>query len=409
MIIFSVLLYVTYIVVMNKWGHQGDMEIWMRWSKYMHIYGLSHVYDVQNYCNYLPGFLYILWLNTKIQHTDTNVQDNLYIFKLFVLVFDFIGAYLAVYFVKDWNKKLFAYLFILVNTAFVFNTLTWAQVDAIFTCFGFAAVIAALNRKLVWSIVLLVIALNFKLQAIVFIPAVGLLLLPPFIEKFSIVHTLKIICSALVTQVIMIFPFLIKGHAGDVWKVVSGYVGQYPYVSASAFNFWFLTIPGDIEYHVRFLDTGTFIGLSYKNWGFLLFFLFMVLVLYPLIKHYFEKYFKRSVSEFPLEKIFLVTTLTAAGFFYFNTEMHERYFHPALISLAAYTFLSGNYFPFVLGSVAYFLNLERILWSLALTNYNIFIFQPVFVAVLFGILILYLLFRLYSPEQFNEQNLQLTT
>jgi len=89
--------------------------------------------------------------------------------------------------------------------------------------------------------------------------------------------------------------------------------------------------------------------------------------------------------------------------------MHERYFHPALISLAAYTFLTNNYFPFVLGSVAYFLNLEKIMCSLALTNYKTLIFHPVFIALLFLLLIVYLFYRLYASRQFDEQTLQLTT
>jgi Gpi18-like mannosyltransferase len=407
LIILTILLYVSYIVTMDKWGLIGDMEIWMNWSKYMHQNGLVKIYE--SGCDYLPGFLYILWLNTKIQHTATNVQDNLYLFKFLVLIFDFIGAYLAVYYVKDWNRKLFGYLFILLNIAYIYNTVVWGQVDAIFTCLGFASIITALNKKLIWSCILLVVALNFKLQALVFIPIVGLILLPQYLEKFSVVNTVKILIAICITQVLMLFPFLVKGHIADVWNVVSGSVGHYPYISVAAMNFWYLVIPGSIADHFNIPDSTLFIGIAYKNWGYILFFSFLLITVFPLLKSYYHQYLQEIPDSFPLEKIFLMSSLTAILFFYFNTEMHERYFHPALISLAAYTFLTSNYFPFVLGSLAYFLNLEKIRNSLALTDYNILIFHPVLIAVLFLILIVYLLYRLYSPKQFNDQILQLTS
>jgi hypothetical protein len=133
----------------------------------------------------------------------------------------------------------------------------------------------------------------------------------------------------------------------------------------------------------------------------------LFLIVFPLLKKYFEHYVKGMRLDFPLEKVFLLSALTASVFFYFNTQMHERYFHPALVSLAAYTFLTSNYFPFVLGSIAYFLNMERILQSLALTNYRTLIFHPVFIAVLFACLIIYLFYRLYSSRQFSEHTIQL--
>jgi Gpi18-like mannosyltransferase len=407
LIVLSGLLYVTYIVVMNKWGHLGDMDCWMRWSKYMHQFGLTRAYDPENGCDYLPGFLYVLWLNTKIQHTATNVQDNLYVFKFFVLLFDFAAAWLAVHFVKDENKKLFGFIFILVNAAFVYNTLAWAQVDAIFTCFGFASILAALHKKIGWSLFFLVVSFNFKLQALVFVPVAGLLLLPQYLHRFSVVLTARLIVLVVAVQLTLVFPFLVKGKISGVWDVLSGYVGHYPYISMAAFNFWFLAIPGDPEHHAHFSDSTEWLGLTFNSWGYILFFLSLFLVIFPMLQRYFRHYVKGLRVDFPLEKVFLMSALTPAIFFYFNTQMHERYFHPALVSLAAYTFLTSNYFPLVLGSIAYFLNLERILQSLALTNYNILAFQPVFIALLFACLIIYLFYRLYASRQFSDQTIQL--
>lgn len=394
LLLFSILLFTAYALIAHKWGHIGDMDCWMRWSKYMHENGLVKVYE--SGCDYMPGFLYILWFNTKIQHTATNVQDNLYIFKFMVLLFDFAGAYLTLYYVRDGNRRLFAYLLLLLNPAFIYNTLVWGQVDAIFSAIGFAAMLAAIERRLFWSCFLLVVALNFKLQALVFIPVTGLILLPQFVSAFSVRTVLSVLSAFALAQLLMVFPFLVKGHVADVWKVVAGSVGHYPYISMAAMNAWFFFVPGDVEHHAHYRDTAMFLGLSLKHWGFLLFFSMLFAAVWPMLRVMWKALVQRQPASFPLEKVFLMSALTATAFFYGNTQMHERYFHPALLSLAAYTFLTGRFLPLVMGSVAYFLNLERILQSLALTNYGTLIFKPWFVSALYLVLIVYLYYRLYS-------------
>ncbi|HQD13493.1 MAG TPA: hypothetical protein PLW43_11145, partial [Chitinophagales bacterium] len=61
--ILAVLLYLMMIVVMWKWGHQGDMMFWKDWSMYIYSNGLVNAYDNPG-CNYLPAYLYVLWLHT---------------------------------------------------------------------------------------------------------------------------------------------------------------------------------------------------------------------------------------------------------------------------------------------------------------------------------------------------------
>jgi hypothetical protein len=82
-------------------------------------------------------------------------------------------------------------------------------------------------------------------------------------------------------------------------------------------------------------------------------------------------------------------------FAFFNTQMHERYWHAAILFLAAYGFLRHDYLPYVLASVAYFLNLEGILRFLQLKNYGVLVFQPWFVAALFGLTILIAIVNIY--------------
>lgn len=402
--------YVAFVFLMHKWGHQGDMEFWIDWSKYIFNYGFVHVYDNKN-CNYLPLYLYVLRFHTVIQGNLQDIQDNMYTIKYYTIIFDIIGAYLAVWFVKDEFKKLFYFVLLMLNVAYFYNTALWAQVDAIFTCFGFCAIILALEKKTVLSALSLLIALNFKLQALVFIPIVGLILLPQLISKEGIK---KIVIAALigfVIQLLILWPFISNDRMYQVMNVITGSVDKYPYPAVGAFNLWSLLLFNrTIEGMYDITDKVKFGFLTYKQIGSLLFFLGTIIAVFPLMQHLYKKYIKKEITSFPLSTIFLIAALIAFNFYFLNTQMHERYFHPAMISLAAYAFYSGRFFPFILGSVAYLINLERVCWYLAMHNdtyMKSFWMDQRFVAFLYLILMLFMYYLLYAKKRNSENDIEL--
>lgn len=388
------MLYIAYICLMWKWGHQGDMMIWMEWSKYMYHHGFTSIYNTE--CNYLPAYLYFVYLHVKIQGNLTDIGDNLYTLKYYTLVFDLLGAIAAVWFVRDESRKIFYFLLLMFNVAFIYNTAMWGQLDAIYTFWGFAALIAALERRPVLSVLFLLIAFNFKIQALVFVPAIGLLLLPQYFTKGGLKKALTAIALAVPIQLMILLPFIIEGKMERAIRVLTSYVGYYPYPSVAAFNLWFWLIPKDIEGMFNLKDTDTFFLISYKQAGSLMFCLAVFIAAFPLMKHLYRKYVRNEQLNFPLEKVFLISALSSLSFFYFNTEMHDRYSHSALISLAAYAFCTRRYLPLILGSVAYLLNMEKILNYFALRNYHTLLFEPRFVSALYFVLIVYLYYRLYT-------------
>ncbi len=396
--IVAILLFICYISLMSKWG-QEDMNIWMSWVRYMYGHGITHIYETD--CNYLPVGLGFLWLHNKIQHTYQNIQDNLYMIKVFPLMCDFLCAYLAVWFIKNEQQKYFFFFVTVFNVAFIYNSAIWGQVDSMYTLFGFASIILALEKKPVWSAFMLVVALNLKLQALIFIPLVGLLLLPQFLKKDGFKKIMLFVIIACVFQFIVFLPFILAGTVSGVFSVIHGVIGRYPSVSVAAFNIWHLITPLTFDKMFVVNDNDTFFLLSYKNIGYLMYFISVFFAIFPLMRYMYQKYMQDKTGlVFPLEKIFLISALMSLDFFYFNAEMHERYAHACLVSLAAYAYCTSSYFPFIIGSIAYVLNLEKIMRYFALTNYGTLIFNPKFVAVLFLILIIYLYNKLYSsPSQ----------
>jgi Gpi18-like mannosyltransferase len=399
-------LYIAYVFTMHKWGHQGDMLFWLNWSKYIFEHGFTHVYDNKE-CNYLPAYLYVLWGHVKLQGNTVDIGDNLYTIKFFTLIFDVAAAVLSVRFVKELKDKTYYFLLLMFNVAYIYNTVFWGQVDAIFTFWGFAALLLAIEQRVEWSILCLTIALNFKLQALVFIPVVGALLLPNFLTLKGMKKFLLAIIISFFIQIIILLPFILSGRLGQVWHVIIDSVGHYPFPTVGAFNLWTILLPNvSIEGMYKISDETKIGFLSYKQIGQFLFISTVLVSLYPLVNYLVKKYLKKNYSVFPIKNVFLIAALTSLNFYFFNTEMHERYSHPALVCLAAYAFLSKRFLPLILGSIAYFLNMERICWYLNLHNdtyENGFLFKPRLIAGLYLILILLLYFLLYKKEKVKEE------
>jgi len=101
--------------------------------------------------------------------------------------------------------------------------------------------------------------------------------------------------------------------------------------------------------------------------------------------------------------------VVALAFFFFNTQMHERYSHPALLFTAAYCFLTLRYVPFVLLSVAYFLSLENILRYMDLPTYGTLIFDTRFIAGLYLATILLLFYDVIKLWREKDWKLQVAS
>lgn len=393
-VIAMVLFIATSIVSWNIPIKGFDGDCWRDWTIHIYRHGLMLAYH--SGADYPPFYLYILYLFGKVWGSEQAIVEHIASLKSVTFMFDFWGLW----YVYRWiDKKVDFVLLLLVsvfNIAYSYNSVIWGQVDGIMSTLVFISIYYAWKQRNILSAVWFVLAVNMKLQAIIFLPVWGLISLYNALDRKNVKPILKQLAIILLVQFILILPFLPDKYERDtLWRAVTTAAGRYPFLSYNAFNLWYFISPD--PFHTK--DELAFGGISCNNIGHMLFFTVSFIVLWPLLRNVFLKFKNSNTALLSKEKLWLMCSLVVLSFFYFNTQMHERYCHPAFIFLTAYSFYSRDFIPYVLFSAAYFLNLEGIYRWLELPNYDTLIFSPAFIAGLNGILIMYLMYKLYRREK----------
>jgi len=377
-------------------GFMSDVICWQTWATYSGAHGLGNAYTLEAN-NYNPLYQYVLFSYAKLAGSPAAIAAYIHWLKAFTLIFDFGGAILAVRYFGwgDANQRFLLSLLFLLNVGYLYNTVAWEQVDAIVSTLSFVAVVQALRQRAASSFVWLLLALNTKTQAIIFLPPLLLLWVPQWWQ------TPRRLAQALglgaAVQGVLLLPFALSGTLPQLGEVVRGAVDHYPFASLNCYNVWVLLFSDFL-----LPDTQLYAGLSLKNWGLLGFCLSSAIILLPLglatlLKLRTRMAFGLADSPLVLHSLWLVPL----AFCFFNTQMHERYWHPALVLLGAHAVLTRRYVLFGVCSVAYYLNTEALLHLLgALSRYPAPLFRPKLVATLFGGVMLvgtWQLYRTASP------------
>lgn len=396
-----ILLFILTLCLPHK-GYMYDTYCWAVWSSYSSANGLHNIYYSDT--DYLPLYHYILYFFGKIVGYES-VGQYVYYLKSITLIFHFITGFFVLQLIKNLytpgKALLYTILFFLLNVAIVYNAFFWGQVDDIFTCFVFISFYFAYKKRVLISLLSLVIAINFKLQAIIFIPFLGLMLLPLMLKPFKPLKWVLWIASMAVLQILILLPFIYSNTVERMWEVVVNSFGKYPVVSINAFNFWdFIFWRSPIEV----FDGTKFLGVTYKQWGLLLFFISSGIALFPLIKNTLLQIFNKTKTYVEIDKLLIIGALIPLLFFFFNTQMHERYSHPALAFIMIYSIREKEYLIPILISIAYLISLIMAQHFEHFMNDLSFKIIRKIPAILYLIGITLLYFRLYEVSK-NNQNL----
>lgn len=393
--IHHIILLAIIVIFLPKVGFYFDTIDRPEWIAYMKAHGISNVYGSGS--NYLPLGLYILYFFGLFFDSPEAIKTGFHLFKIVVLLFDFAAPLILVNAFKDLiqpsptRRWLYVEYLVLLNPCYLYNTLIWNQQDAIHTAFVVLAIVLVLKNQPVWSAVVALLAVNLKLQSIIFVPVIGIVLLYYVYKKPSLL--LKIIPALVVAQLLIFLPFIVTGKVSEVLATFKNSVDFFPVVSATAYNLWYLLLKQDPN---QIFDSVEVFRLQYKTWGLLLFFGLSVLTMIPLIvKTFVTAKDRLALDKRLFELVFLTSGAIAIIFFFVSTQMHERYSHPAMILFFGFGILSGRYWLFGLTCVAYLLNVDGVFQSIQQHPY-LPIVKPEVVALIFVVILILAFYEIYK-------------
>lgn len=345
------LLFALYLFLLPRVYMEYDMGFWREWALYLHKNGLKNAYNGP--INYFPVYVYALYVYDLLQGTEANIVKHINDIKILFVVFDFLPLIVLCGFKQKILKFNVPYLYLALNVAYVFNSMVWGQIDSIYTNLAFLAIITSLQYP-VAAALLYALALNTKPQAIEFIPIIAITLL----YGIKSWRTFFVAATAVVTlQLVILLPFFSSGGVGKLWQIATHVVGLYHNLSICAFNVWYLISRAN-PYFVN--DQDIFIVFSYRTIGLIMFSVAAFAVVFPLFRRLWQlRQKKLAIDALTFETMFLSTGLLCLYFFYFNSQMHERYAHPIIIFFFFYGVVSKNYKLYILASIPYFLSLDK--------------------------------------------------
>lgn len=385
--------FVLLLILMPDAGY--DKYYWITWTQQIMADGLGSIYTNPEVNNH-PLILYVLKLfSLFFSDAEAITYTSVNWLKALVLPFDILTLMVVVHVLKRTRNPINGVLVFFLNPAFWYNTVIWGQVDTIHTFFVLGALLFAERGQWRWAGVMLLIAINFKLQAIIFTPLVLVFIMPFIRERGWAAASVQVFILAGV-QLLILVPFWAAGKLPETFHALTTRsIDHFPVLSRNAYNFWHFV--ADDPYN--FPDQRRVLGIPLKVWGLAQFWASTAMVMMPMVLAVANGAFDNLRRSERLGTIFQVSALISLGFFLFNTQMHERYVHPALLFSGLFALLTGRGAVFGLITAGYLLNMEAVMqylryfdeqWLGFVIDYDlIFLFDPQFVASIFVVAYIY--------------------
>jgi len=310
-----------------------DQNTFIAWGRQLSVAGAKGFYN--GWSDYLPGYLYVLWFLSKIELVFPIALTVLY--KIPAILGDLAAGVLVYHIAKKTAKKyaLLAACLVLFNPAVLANSTFWGQVDILTALFALASIHFLPKNK--WlSALLLAGGTLVKPQAALAAPIILFQMLK---SKSKWKDIALYIGFAGILFSAAFLPFM---DGGSLVMFISSRLGQtlgqYPYGSVNAFNFWGLW---------GFWQSDMVGAVTPKTVGYILFSLTSVI-----------GFLKTRNKEHQHVPYFFLAILLLSNFLFF-TRMHERHLLPAIVALAPVVAMQpAILLPFLLLSFSYVINMR---------------------------------------------------
>lgn len=246
------------LVLSPWWGHGADMGTFIGWGRQLAETGLADFYSPDRWCDYLPGYLYVLWLLGHIPVPDAiHIYDfvnsagepvqvilsfDYALFKLPAMLADVAAAWIvwrAVCGGRDHPRYWVAaaYLF---NPAILINSTIWGQVDGFHALFILLGLYLLARHRVLLAAVALGYAVSIKPHAAVVLPVAA-----AYAWRQNI-DTRRVVAAVIIVPLVFVATFLpFAGwsplRAIDlVQERFTETAEQYQFATINAMNLWYL-------------------------------------------------------------------------------------------------------------------------------------------------------------------------
>jgi Gpi18-like mannosyltransferase len=397
LILVSAFTYVSLLFLLPEYHFVYDLKCWQDWSCLIHEHGLAAAYDPEiSQINYMPLHLYILKVYTWLAGDTNAIREHINYLKAVPLFFEVLSIALLAAIPNNQEKRILYFIIGILNIGFLYNSMFWHQVDGILAFLLLVSFLYGMRRKTLTSIVFFMLAFNFKIQAICLLPLLGLL----WLNRINARKAITYLALACLVEILIILPFLMNGNAKHIIQIVSNSYGHFEKTSLNAYNIWYLLLK-DFPPHVS--DNTTWLGITYHQYGLGMYIAAIILIIFPIIQCLVRSRFNITIGDLkeyrpgipendPAKKrnisikfLVLSAALLPYIFFYFNTQMHERYIHCSLIFLTLLAFHYKHWALYLMVTFNYFLSLESLLSVNTFIGKASFLFGMKTQSVVFGI------------------------
>ncbi|KKP31085.1 MAG: hypothetical protein UR21_C0016G0003 [Candidatus Woesebacteria bacterium GW2011_GWC2_31_9] len=239
-----------------------------------------------------------------------HTENDPAILKLPAILADFGIAYL----IYKWTNKKWASLIFLINPVIWYNSSVWGQYDSVINFFALLAFYLLNKKKLLFAIIAFVLSIYIKASLLIFAP---IFLIIAIRQKYSFKKYILSLVLSLTVVALITLPFSQGEPFFWLYYLYKDkvFIDQLHVVTANAFNLWG-TIFGVKDSAVEIKDFLPFFGFTYQIWGYILFTISYIPLLF--------KVYKNS----DLKVVAWTLALTAFASFVLLTNMHERYLYP---------------------------------------------------------------------------------
>lgn len=297
---------------------------------YQTIYNLS--WYLNNHFGFFPSAFIWFWQQ----------NGNVILLKLPGIFAD-LGIGFLIY---KFTKKISLTCLWLFNPISFYNSAIWGQTDSVVNLFGLISIFYLFKKDLVKSVLFFVISILFKGSLTIFLPV---LIVVWILQKHKINDWMKaIIISGIFTVIVSIW-FHPEINL-PIWLLnlytQRFFPGEIGYLTANAFNLWYLVNPGKI------LDNTKYFGVTAHAIGYLISLILGIILIY-----------KKRKSLLKEKTILIMLAISALISFLFFTRIHERYLYPLFpIATILVGLIPEFIIPYVILSFVFLLNMYNLFW-----------------------------------------------